>query len=132
MHNTDPYYCNSCDYETLDESCIQKHIKQVHDSSYDARTFSSQTRNKHRSSKPEDPLQKKAASPESPKSEETKIIEPFYCNSCDYENVDESKMTEHVEQHADMISCTECDEFFTAKDQFDLHMEFYHGKPYQQ
>ena len=113
----------------MDESIMKKHVDQVHDSVHGQRTFSSKTRSQQKNKK-EVPSQKETAPSILPKSEETpKDTEPYYCNSCDYESMDESLMKTHVEKHGSSapFSCTDCHEFFAAKDQFDLHNQFYHG-----
>ena len=113
MHNNEPFYCDTCDFETMNENTIQQHVSDVHKPANMSRLFFSQNKKKQTNetinknkSAGSNPMP--TTSPPRTQADDTQAHsgENFFCK-------------EHVDK--------ECEKRFSDKDHFDLHNVFYHG-----
>ena len=104
MHNDEPYYCNSCDFESHDENTIQKHVYEVHNPTNQRRTFTSQSRRSN--------LKPRETSKQNGQADQLSA---------------RPKHPAHVGRPQHQFTCEDCEIHFAEGDHFKLHMDFYHG-----
>ena len=114
MHNDEPFYCDTCDYISPDENIIQEHVKQVHKTAYQERVFFPKNNTRRTQNQTRLNTNSNVSSSSFPSSVKSPITEQTPADS----------MPTHEEQE---FHCEECKRYFTEKDHFQVHMEFYHG-----
>ena len=127
MHTKEPFYCNNCDFQCLDEQIMQDHVHKTHKPT---RTFFTQSRTPRPSLIPNpESRTKKTVRTQSrpfPPAATSGII-----STSSEESSGRSTTTPPAsvsENFQFLLPCNQCRKTFSAKDEIELHMQYYHGQ----
>ena len=116
MHTKESFYCDSCNFECMDEHLIQDHVYREHKPT---RTFFTKTRtNGLGQIKNTDTNINKKDNIQSPFPSAAKI-------STGLPTTESESILPH---HSLVFPCKQCKLSFTAKDEVELHIEYYHAQ----
>ena len=131
LGNSDVYSCKECNFSTQSEDELKKHVQNLY--RQQSRVFYSADRKRNAAHEKKFPTGARSTSDDF-----------LFCNSCDFKTKIIGDLKNHKDNHmkqskkprqptkdndrnkGNTFACEQCDEVLCHKDEFKLHMEFFH------